>query len=38
MANSFLRDYQMDAVKKMRTGCILNGGTGSGKSRFILLF
>ena len=33
MANSFLRDYQMDAVKKMRTGCILNGGTGSGKSR-----
>lgn len=33
MANSFLRDYQMDAVKKMSNGCILNGGTGSGKSR-----
>ena len=29
----FLRDYQMDAVKKMKTGCILNGGVGSGKSR-----
>ena len=31
--NSFLRDYQMDAVKKMKNGCILNGGVGSGKSR-----
>ena len=30
---SFLRDYQLDAVKRMRTGCILNGGVGSGKSR-----
>lgn len=29
----FLRDYQMDAVNKMRNGCILNGGVGSGKSR-----
>ncbi len=29
----FLRDYQMEAVDKMRNGCILNGGTGSGKSR-----
>ena len=29
----FLRDYQMDAVHRMRNGCILNGGTGSGKSR-----
>lgn len=29
----FLRDYQMDAVYKMRNGCILNGGVGSGKSR-----
>lgn len=29
----FLRDYQMDAVKRMRNGCILNGGVGSGKSR-----
>lgn len=29
----FLFPYQMDAVKKMRNGCILNGGVGSGKSR-----
>lgn len=29
----FLYDYQMDAVNKMRNGCILNGGVGSGKSR-----
>lgn len=27
-----LYDYQMDAVKRMRNGCILNGGVGSGKS------
>ena len=30
---SFLRDYQMDAVKRMSNGTILNGGVGSGKSR-----
>jgi len=29
----FLYDYQMNAVKKMSNGCILNGGVGSGKSR-----
>lgn len=29
----FLRDYQMNAVKRMTNGCILNGGVGSGKSR-----
>ena len=29
----FLRDYQYEAVKKMKNGCILNGGVGSGKSR-----
>lgn len=33
MNKPFLYDYQMDAVKKMRNGCILNGGVGSGKSR-----
>ena len=33
MSKDFLRDYQMDAVDKMRNGCILNGGVGSGKSR-----
>ena len=27
-----LKDYQLDAVKKMKNGCILNGGVGSGKS------
>ena len=29
----FLFPYQMEAVKKMCNGCILNGGVGSGKSR-----
>lgn len=29
----FLHDYQMEAVNEMKNGCILNGGTGSGKSR-----
>ena len=33
MSKEFLYDYQMDAVEKMRNGCILNGGVGSGKSR-----
>lgn len=27
-----LRDYQIDAIKKMKNGCILCGGVGSGKS------
>ena len=27
-----LRDYQLDAIGKMKNGCILNGGVGSGKS------
>lgn len=27
-----LFDYQLDAVKRMKTGCILCGGVGSGKS------
>jgi hypothetical protein len=35
---SFLRDYQLDAVKQMRNGCILNGGVGSGKSRTSLFY
>ena len=35
---SFLYDYQMDAVKRMRDGCILNGGVGSGKSRTALYY
>ena len=27
-----LRDYQQEAIGKMKNGCILNGGVGSGKS------
>ena len=27
-----LRDYQLEAINKMKNGCILNGGVGSGKS------
>ena len=38
MKQSFLYDYQLDAVKKMRNGCILNGGVGSGKSRTSLYY
>lgn len=33
MSEQFLFGYQMDAVKRMKDGCILNGGVGSGKSR-----
>lgn len=35
---SFLYDYQMDAVRRMKNGCILNGGVGSGKSRTSLYY
>lgn len=38
MGKSFLYDYQMDAVNKMKNGCILNGGVGSGKSRTSLYY
>lgn len=33
-----LRDYQQEAVNKIRNGCILNGGVGSGKSRTSLAY
>lgn len=35
---SFLYDHQKDAISKMFTGCILNGGVGSGKSRTALAY
>lgn len=38
MPEQFLYNYQMDAVRKMHTGCILNGGVGSGKSRTSLYY
>lgn len=38
MAGISLYDYQLDAVKRMRNGCILCGGVGSGKSRTSLAY
>lgn len=38
MAGISLRDYQTDAVKRMKNGCILCGGVGSGKSRTALAY
>lgn len=33
-----LYDYQLDAVERLRSGCILCGGVGSGKSRTSLAY
>lgn len=38
MSGISLRDYQLDAVSRMRNGCILCGGVGSGKSRTSLAY
>ena len=36
--NIQLTDYQIDAVEKMHNGCILRGGTGSGKTLTSLVY
>ena len=38
MAGVTLYDYQLDAINRMKIGCILCGGVGSGKSRTSLAF
>ena len=38
MAGVTLYGYQEEALEKMRNGCILNGGVGSGKSRTSLAY
>lgn len=38
MAGIQLRDYQLDAVHRMKNGCILCGGVGSGKSRTAIAY
>lgn len=37
-SSDFLYDYQLNAVNKMKNGCILCGNVGSGKSRTALFY
>ena len=36
--NVSMYDYQVDAIKKMKNGCVLCGGVGTGKSRTSLAY
>lgn len=38
MSGISLYDYQLDAIRRMKNGCILCGGVGSGKSRTSLAY
>ena len=38
MSGISLYDYQLDAINRMRNGCVLCGGVGSGKSRTSLAY
>lgn len=38
MSRISLYDYQLDAISRMKNGCILCGGVGSGKSRTALAY
>jgi hypothetical protein len=38
MTKSLLYKHQLDTLKNMRNGCILNGGVGSGKSRTAIAY
>lgn len=38
MSSVSMDNYQLDAIKKMKNGCILCGGVGSGKSRTSLAY